>query len=123
MANRYGRGFFSQPKIVVCRVLSCSVVVILPMCAIVLVKKPPVPQAGSIKTQSLIHTRSPEKCIKIAKTAGNKAFLAVFAVFVGVQFAPSEHSHGVPDADIWAPAQLAQGIIKMYAKIKWFGQN
>lgn len=29
---------------------------------------------------------------KIAKTAGNKAFLAVFAVFVGVQFAPSEHS-------------------------------
>lgn len=63
------------------------------------------------------------KCIKIAKTAGNKAFLAVFAVFVGVQFAPSEHSHGVPDADIWAPAQLAQGIIKMYAKIKWFGQN
>ena len=37
--------------------------------------------------------------------------------------APSEHSHGVPDADIWAPAQLAQGIIKMYAKIKWFGQN
>lgn len=63
------------------------------------------------------------KMYKIAKTAGNKAFLAVFAVFVGVQFAPSEHSHGVPDADIWAPAQLAQGIIKMYAKIKWFGQN
>ena len=74
-------------------------------------------------TDVLIQARSPEKCIKIAKTAGNKAFLAVFAVFVGVQFVPSEHSHGVPDADIWTPAQLAQGIIKMYAKIKWFGQN
>ena len=59
-----------------------------------------------------------EKCIKIAKTAGNKSFLAVFAVFVGVQFAPSEHSRGLPDAGIWAPARLAQGIIKKYAKIK-----
>lgn len=56
--------------------------------------------------------------IKIAKTAGNKSFLAVFAVFVGVQFAPSEHSRGLPDAGIWAPARLAQGIIKKYAKIK-----
>jgi hypothetical protein len=71
----------------------------------------------------LIQARSPEKCIKIAKTAGNKAFLAVFAVFVGVQFVPSEHSRGVPDAGFWAPARLAQGIIKKYAKIKWFGQN
>ena len=60
---------------------------------------------------------------KVYKNSENRTFLAVFAVFVGVQFAPSEHSHGVPDADIWAPAQLAQGIIKMYAKIKWFGQN
>ncbi|WP_305141064.1 hypothetical protein [Acutalibacter muris] len=33
-------------------------------------------------------SRSPEKCIKIAKTAGNKAFLAVFAVLVVVQLAP-----------------------------------
>ena len=48
----------------------------------------------------LIQARSPEKCIKIAKTAGNKAFLAVFTVFVGVQFAPSERSRGVPDAGI-----------------------
>lgn len=62
-------------------------------------------------------------CIKIAKTAGNKAFLAVFAVFVGVQLAPSEHSRGGPDIGIWAPARLAQGIIKKYAKIKWFRQN
>ena len=75
-------------------------------------------KAFSIKTQSLIQARSPEKCIKIAKTAGNKSFLAVFAVFVGVQFAPSEHSRGLPDAGIWAPARLAQGIIKKYAKIK-----
>lgn len=62
-------------------------------------------------------------CIKIAKTAGNEAFLAVFAVFVGVQLAPSEHSRGGPDIGIWAPARLAQGIIKKYAKIKWFRQN
>lgn len=53
---------------------------------------PPEPQQGSIKTLSLIQARSPEKCIKIAKTAGNKAFFAVFAVFVGVQFVPSVHS-------------------------------
>ena len=32
------------------------------------------------------------KVYKIAKTAGNKAFFAVFAVFVGVQFVPSVHS-------------------------------
>ena len=63
------------------------------------------------------------KVYKIAKTAENKAFLAVFAVFVGVQFSPSEHSRGVPDAGIWAPARLAQGIIKKYAKIKWFRKN
>jgi hypothetical protein len=71
----------------------------------------------------LIQGGSPEKCIKIAKTAGNKAFLAVFALFVGVQFTPAEHSRGVPDAGIWAPARLAQRIIKKYAKIKWFRQN
>ena len=62
-------------------------------------------------------------CIKIAKTAGNKAFLAVFAVVVSVQLAPSEHSRGGADIGIWAPARLAQGIIKKYAKIKWFRQN
>ena len=49
---------------------------------------------------TLIQARSPEKCIKIVKTAGNKEFLAVFTVFVGVQFAPSEHSRGVLDAGI-----------------------
>ena len=81
-------------------------------------RKPVVPQAGSIKTKSLIQARSPEKCIKIAKAAGNKAFLAVFAVLVVVQLALSEHSRGVPDAGIGAPARLAQGIIKKYAKIK-----
>lgn len=70
-----------------------------------------------------MQARSPEKCTKIAKTAGNKALLAVFAVFVVVQLAPSEHSQGVPDAGIWAPARLAQRIIKKYAKIKWFRHN
>ena len=56
------------------------------------------------KDVSFDTSRSPEKCIKIAKTAGNKAFLAVFAVLFGVQLTPSEHSRGMPDAGIWTPA-------------------
>ena len=62
-------------------------------------------------------SRSPEKCIKIAKTAENKAFLAVFAVLVVVQLAPLRRSQSAADAGIWAPVRLAQG------KIKRFGQN
>jgi len=70
----------------------------------------------------LIQARSPKTCIKIAKTAGNKAFLAVFAVFVGVQFAPSEHSRDVPDAGIWAPARLAQEKLKNMPKLNGSGK-
>jgi hypothetical protein len=71
----------------------------------------------------LIQNRSPEKRIKIAKAAGNKALLAAFAVLFVVQLTPSEHSRGMPDAGIWAPALLAQGRIKKFAKIKWFRHN
>ena len=59
----------------------------------------------------------------MAKTAGNKAFLAVFAVFVVVQLALSGYIRSVVDAGIWAPVRLAQGIIKKYAIIKMFRKN
>ena len=67
-----------------------------------------------------IQSRSPRKCIKIAKTAGNKAFLAVFAVFVVIQLAPSGPARSVASAGVGAPVRLVQGIIKKYAKIKRF---
>lgn len=49
---------------------------------------------------------------KIAKTAGNKAFLAVFAVFVVIQLASSSPIRSAADAVDVAPVRLAQGIIK-----------
>lgn len=78
----------------------------------------PLPMQGSIKTQSLIQARSLEKCIKTAKTAGNKAFLAVFAAVVAIQLASPAAIRGAADAVVGAPGQRAQGKIKRYAKIK-----
>lgn len=66
----------------------------------------------------MIQAQSPEKCIKKTKTAGNKTFLVVFAIFVVVQLAPSKHNRDVSDAGIWAPVRLSQGKIKEYGKIK-----
>lgn len=86
-------------------------------------KKTSTPASDLYKDVIFDTSRSPEKCIKIAKTAGNKAFLAVFAVLVVVQLAPLRRSRSAADAGIWAPVRLAQGKIKRYAKIKRFGQN
>lgn len=75
--------------------------------------------AGGVYKDVIFDTsRSPEKCIKIAKTAGNKAFLAVFAILVVVQLAPLRCSRSAADAGIWAPVRLAQGKIKRFGQIK-----
>ena len=60
--------------------------------------------AAGVKKDVIFDTsRSSEKCIKIVKTAGNKAFLAVFAVLVVVQLAPLRRSRSAADAGICGP--------------------
>lgn len=51
----------------------------------------------------MIQAQSPKKCIKIAKTAGNKAFLVVFAMVVVIQLGSPATIRGVAVVGTGAP--------------------